>query len=339
MPRKLRLAMYRVDNHLYHFIPVLADLDMRRYRELSPECHYWFTDCYRPFQVVPRRVSGFEVVKLGDADPGKAAEGARVFRRQPISCSDITELARDVDAGFLCNCSDDGSDHLGLAEPFLRRRIPLFIDKPFALATKDAIRMVALARRYRTPIYSTSLLSVATETGTVRYQFREIGRLTGGSVCGAPGWHTPSGQEGVIHGVSLTHAVFGYGIEWVRSIGKYPANFSVLGYASGLETSMNLTAGIAGYTAEVFGANRDPNKRHLHTGLIGNTAFAVGAVTVCSRFKRMVATGRPPRAYEEMIADIAVCEALRRSWKLGRKVSIREVWKQAPTFSSKGRAG
>jgi hypothetical protein len=91
---------------------------------------------------------------------------------------------------------------------------------------------------------------------------------------------------------------------------------------------MNLTRGMNGYTAEVFGSHRDPNKRHVHTGLIGNTAFAVGASTVCARFRRMIKTGTPPRDYEEMIQDIAVCEAARRSWKLGRKVSVQSVWKQ-----------
>ena len=90
---------------------------------------------------------------------------------------------------------------------------------------------------------------------------------------------------------------------------------------------MHLAPGIAGYTVEVFGANRDPNHRSLYSGLIGNVDYAVGASVVAHRFKRMIRTGKPPRDYDDMIENIAVCEAGLRSLKLGRKVKIKEVWR------------
>ena len=83
MPRAIRLGVLNVDNHLYHFLPVLAKLDLRRFREVTPECHYWFTDCYRPFEVVPKFVTGFKVTRLWDADPVLAQEGITVFADPP----------------------------------------------------------------------------------------------------------------------------------------------------------------------------------------------------------------------------------------------------------------
>lgn len=328
MAKKIRLAMFRVDFHLYHYAPVLAKLNMRQFRELSSACHYWFTDCYDPFTVVPKVAGGFQVVAVGDYDSDKAQEGAGVFLDKPRATDDPKDLLRDVDAAFICNCDLDGSDHRKLAEPFIRKRIPTFIDKPFALATTDAIAMVNLAKRYRTPIYSSSLLSVAYANDNLRRRFNQIGGAVTGMVCGAPGWATPSGQEGVIHGVSLLQGVFGYAAKWVQAFGDHPGHIARVGYSSGLEVGMYLKPGIGGYTVEVFGANRDPNPRHLFSDMIDNTDYAVGASIIAHRFRRMVRTGKPPRDYDEMIENIAVCEALRRSRKTGRKVAVREVWKR-----------
>jgi predicted dehydrogenase len=320
--------MFRVDNHLYHYLPVLTKLDMLRLREISPECHYWFTDCYFPLEVVPKVATGFEVTKICDYDPGRAHEAAEVFIKRPEIVEDPRDLARNVDAAFIANCSEDGSDHLELSEPLIRKKIPTFIDKPFALSTKDAVAMVRLARRHKTPIYSASLLRVVEQAEFLRRQFKRIGGVVSGVVNGAPGWYTESGQEGVIHGVSLVQAVFGSGVRSVFCHGDHPGHYAAITYESGLQVHMHLANGIAGYTVEVFGANRDPNLRSIHSGMIGNVDYSAGASTIAHHFKRMIRTGKPPQDYEEMIENIAVCEALLKSRKLGRKVKISEVWKR-----------
>lgn len=328
MSRKIRLAMFRVDNHLYHYLPVLAKLDMLRFRDVSPECHYWFTDCYFPLIVVPKVAGGIEVTKICDYEPHRAREAAGVLAKPPEVVEDPRDLARNVDAAFIANCGDDGSDHRELSEPFLRKKIPTFIDKPFALSTKDAVAMVRLARRHKTPIYSASLLSVVKQPELLRRQFKRIGGVVSGVVNGAPGWKTESGQEGVIHAVSLVQAVFGSGLRSVFCHGDHPGHYAALEYESGLQVSMHLAVGIGGYTVEVFGSNRDPNLCSLHSGMIGNVDYSLGASTIAHHFKRMIQTGKPPRDYDEMIENIAVCEALSKSRKLGRKVKIREVWKR-----------
>ncbi len=328
MPRKIRLGMFRADGHLFHYLPVLAKIDMLRLREVCPACHYWFADCYRPAIVVPKVARGFEVTKLCDYDPHRARTAAGVLARRPEVVEDPRDLARDVDAVFLANCDEDGADHLELSEPLIRKKIPTFIDKPFALSTKDAVEMVRLARRHKTPIYSASLMSVVEQPEILRRQFRRIGGVVSGVVSGSPGWRTESGQEGVIHGASLVQAVFGSGVSSVFCHGDHPGHYAAIVYESGLQVSMHLAQGIGGYTVEVFGANRDPNPRSLYCDMIGNVDYSVGASTIAHRFKRMIQTGKPPRDYDEMIENVAVCEALLKSRKLGRKVKLSEVWKR-----------
>ena len=328
MTQKIRLAMFRVDSHLYHYLPVLTQLDMMRWHEIAPECHYWFTDCYRPLEVVPKIATGFEVTKICDYNPDCAEKAASVFVKRPEVVENPRNLGHDIDAAFIANCGDDGSDHLKLSEPLIRKGIPTFIDKPFALSTKDAVEMVRLARRHQTPIYSSSLLSITEQPKILRRQFQRIGGVSAGVVTGSPGWRTESGQEGVIHGVSLVQAVFGCGVVSVYCHGDHPGHYAAIVFASGLQVSMHLAPGIGGYTVEVFGKNGDPNPRYLTSGIIGNVDFSVGASVIAHRFKRMIQTGKPPRDYEEMIENIAVCEALRKSRKLDRKVKIHEIWRQ-----------
>ncbi|MFO0937711.1 MAG: Gfo/Idh/MocA family oxidoreductase [Gemmataceae bacterium] len=59
--------------------------------------------------------------------------------------------------------SVDGSVHLERAEPFLKTGMPCYIDKPFACKRADAVAMVELANKHKTPVFSSSSLRYAPE--------------------------------------------------------------------------------------------------------------------------------------------------------------------------------
>ena len=54
--------------------------------------------------------------------------------------------------------SVDGRKHLEQAEPVLKARKPVFIDKPVAGSLADALRIYRLAEQYGTPCFSSSSL-------------------------------------------------------------------------------------------------------------------------------------------------------------------------------------
>src|SRR5262249_44267896 len=74
--------------------------------------------------------------------------------------------------------SQDGSVHWERARPFLEARIPCFIDKPFTCSVEDALRLVDLASKKKTPIFSSSSLRYAPDL--VRYlSNRQHGKVLG----------------------------------------------------------------------------------------------------------------------------------------------------------------
>ena len=68
----------------------------------------------------------------------------------------IDELLKKVDVVLLE--SVDGRPHLKQALLVLKARKPLFIDKPVAGSLADAVQIFELARKYKTPCFSSSSL-------------------------------------------------------------------------------------------------------------------------------------------------------------------------------------
>ncbi len=56
----------------------------------------------------------------------------------------------DVDAVVIAT---PGSTHAAVALPFIEKRIPVFIEKPMTTSLKDARRILAASRTYKTPVF------------------------------------------------------------------------------------------------------------------------------------------------------------------------------------------
>jgi virulence factor len=67
----------------------------------------------------------------------------------------------------------EGGVHLQRARPFLEAGIPCFIDKPFTCSASDAKKVVALAAKHKTVVFSSSSLRYAPEV----VSFDEEGKL------------------------------------------------------------------------------------------------------------------------------------------------------------------
>ena len=119
----------------------------------------------------------------------------------------IPELLDKVDAVLLE--SNDGRPHLKQALPVIRRKMPLFIDKPVAGDLTDAVAIFQLADDHGCPLFTSSSLRFARATQAVRNG--KIGRVW------ACQTYSPSPKE-------KTHPdLYWYGIHGVESL------FTVLG--------------------------------------------------------------------------------------------------------------
>jgi predicted dehydrogenase len=88
-----------------------------------------------------------ELVAVVDTDGQKAKTLADKYAC--LACTDCEEILDKVDAATI---STPTVTHMKLARLFLRRRIPVLIEKPLASSVREGRKIVSLARRYDTVV-------------------------------------------------------------------------------------------------------------------------------------------------------------------------------------------
>lgn len=104
--------------------------------------------------------------------------------------------------------------NLEYAKPFIKAKIPLFIDKPFASNVEEAYEIVRLALRYKTPIMSTSALRYAIELNELRDFINKERDIWGGNLVGPGDFRVENMLYG-IHIIEILSSLFGRGVEKV----------------------------------------------------------------------------------------------------------------------------
>ena len=92
-------------------------------------------------------------------------------------------LAAQVDAAMIT--ARRGSEHLALARPLAQKRMPLFIDKPFAAGPAQAMELARLLTDQGCPVQGGSGCQFSPGVQALKAEAHELaeGRLLGGSAC------------------------------------------------------------------------------------------------------------------------------------------------------------
>ena len=168
----------------------------------------------------------------------------------------IEALLQKVDVVLLE--TNDGRPHLEQALPVLRANKPLFIDKPIAGSLADAIAIFEAARKYKTPVWSSSSLRYAEGAQAIRGG--KIGRVKSAetfSPCTLETTHPDLFWYG-IHGVELLFTVMGTGCESVRRTSSTAEEDVVVGKWEGGRTGTFTGyrgGGRSGYGGQAVGAD------------------------------------------------------------------------------------
>jgi hypothetical protein len=86
--------------------------------------------------------------------------------------------------------SVDGSVHLERARPFIKKGLPLYIDKPFTCSVAHAKKLVSLAAKKNVPLFSSSSLRYALEVVEVKND-PAVGSIVGANVFSPASLHPP----------------------------------------------------------------------------------------------------------------------------------------------------
>ena len=363
MSRKIRLAIVRCDTHGYYFGMLMARCDPLAIERHNKIVHFYATDWYDPKHIILPTTYDFEIVACHDpVDVARAEEFSAAFLGKPRVCRSVEEMTDGIDAAFVGDCDGGGGDHLKLATPFLRKGIPTFVDKPFASTLKDAKAIVALAEKHKAPLYNSSILSEVIAADSFKRRFPEIGpeganwtelaqaavglgckpSQVGGVKLGVvKGVGGAISQENVgardqlggiedrlayiIHGIALAINVFGKGVEWVEAMGTLPLEYLHLHLTSGrdviiLNTGVDVFPERCSFYVEAYS-----KMGAIHSGPIGDPEFLRGADRIVKKLRRMVRTGTPPTAYDDILEHIAVVEAGQIAQRKGERVFIKDI--------------
>ena len=145
-------------------------------------------------------------------------------------CADsLEELADECDAFMIL--PRRGREHIGYAEPLLRRGVPVFVDKPVSSSYEDIRRLCELARGKGAVLSGGSGLKHNRQVRRLKEKAEKgfFGRIRGGTINHSADMNSP--YEGIFfylpHGVEIMLEVFGYHPESVNTTVLSADNFTV----------------------------------------------------------------------------------------------------------------
>ena len=194
--------------------------------------------------------------------------------------------ADGVDAAdCVVNTARHGDNHYEYSLPYLRAGIPMFIDKPFAMATERAREMVEAAKAGGANLCGGSCLKFAPELAALK---RSI----------------DAGELG-----SVLSATFSAPVNMSNPYGGF------FFYAQHL-LQMDITLHYVGYcySASIYG---DKASRHVQ---IGDVGALYGPEF--DELHTMLRTGIMPETYDDLLYPVSVLEALYLSYKTGREIAV-----------------
>lgn len=166
--------------------------------------------------------------------------------------------------------SQQGSQHLPKARPFLQAGIPCFIDKPFTSSVRDAREIICLSERHHAPIFTSSSLRYVPELAAYMASNSHgpiLGAMAYGPASlheGNPGWFNYG-----IHSVEVLYTIMGPGCARVSCIHEQGFDHVTGHWKDGrVGTIRGARAGAQGnYGATIF-ADRETRSFNLNTKFI-----------------------------------------------------------------------
>lgn len=354
--KKKKIGVVRTDNHGLIYAYCLGKADRYEFLQASGQL-YILEDKWDP--VIPIRsteVKGCygKLLIPNDKWTKEELEGAQrgvdTLAWQPqafakaFDCPiyDTLEEMADpelFDGILVGNCSWYAQDHVELCMPFIKKGIPIFIDKPFARSAQDAALLLKAAREYNCPIFSTSILYY--DDMQHNLEEKKLGRT---SMVVSTFKCKIEQRNASVHALSaLLGAVRfsngnDYKVENITYMGTGDAEnrneVYRLEFADGTIGIMNLKDfGHYAFHVQAYCEKGISSEYCVERSLRG------GIIEIANEFAKMIDTRIPPVEYDRIFEFVAILDAGARSkTEGGRTVPIDEIAQEAGwTFGTSDR--
>lgn len=263
-----------------------------------------------------RKIRGARVLALYGRVPERNEEVAEKGQI-PTIVRKPTDMLGQVDAAFVV--FRHGGLHYRHAKPFLEARVPTFVDKPLACSTRDARRIIQLARSRRTLLTSFSTVRWAQATRDLVARCAELGGARSGVFAGPC---QPDSEYGGIHfygihTVEVMQEVMGMGAASVSAVQTGPNTLASVAWRDGRNASVHLNADArSGFYAAAF------CKEGTAGGPLDSSDCYVKGL---QRILQMLKSRERPLSYAAMVEPIRVLDAVAKAVDTGQHVTLRKI--------------
>lgn len=303
--KPLRLAMLGMipgNGHPYSWSAIINGYD----REAMARCPYAAIPAYldaQPFEEV--FIPGVEVTHIWTDQPEEAALVAKASRI-PHVVERMEDVIGEVDAVIVS--TDDGSEHVWRARPFIEAGLPVFVDKPLATTTDELAQFIAW-KHQGARILSSSGIRYAEEISGLKSKDWQWVTATMGKT-----W-----EKYGIHSLEPLGVILGRGFEEVRLDKNGPTSIITIRHRSGATATIAMLPEAMGSFGVIHGYGKDGHD----CVKCANTyhAFRTQLLTVIDWLR----TGQDPFSFDETVEYMAVIIAGIKSRQDGQWHHVSEV--------------
>ncbi|MBV6499942.1 MAG: Inositol 2-dehydrogenase/D-chiro-inositol 3-dehydrogenase [Prosthecobacter sp.] len=312
MSTEIRLAMLGMiegNGHPYSWSGIINGYDP----EAMALCPYAAIPSYmgrQPLESV--RIPGARVTHIWTDDPADAPKVAAASLIENV-VTRPEDVIGQVDAVVIA--TDDGTDHVRRARPFVEAGLPVFVDKPMATTLEELRQFVEWHRAGRI-LLSTSGMRYAPE---MRADFSSLGDLRWITSFTCKTW-----ERYGIHALEAVEPLTGPGFLTVTTQGGPDGDIVHLTHRSGVR----ITLGALHDAYGSFGAVHLYGTKGEQALKLTDTYHAFRGQLVA--WIDMLRTGRRPLPFEETVELMAVIIAgIRSREQGGRTVAIADILAEA----------
>ncbi len=254
---------------------------------------------------------GCKVVAVGGQYEDKNLEVSEKYNIEFIA-EKPEDMIGKVDAVMIT--SRDGKYHAGAAEPLIKAKIPVFIDKPIANHSDEALSVARLAKQHNVPICGGSALKYAYDILILQNMVKSK-QVQGGMVSAPLSMNNEYGGFYFYssHLAEMSMTIFGYDPSSVMAFENNGNVTAAVKYDDYIVTNHFMDNSYASYHGIVF--TREQNfSRPID--------FSMTFRHEAKLFVEMLRTGKSNISLEELIKPVFYLNAVEKSYKKGIEVKV-----------------
>ena len=270
-----------------------------------------------------KKIPGARVVAIW-GETLKLARQRSEEARIPRIVRDPKEMIGSVDGVMVDH--RHGKFHLPAAWPFLKAGIPIFVDKPFCTRLAEGKRFLGEAKERKVTVTSFSTLKLIQDFSNLKKDVKKLGKPLAVASWGPANIKGQKKYGGIFfygcHQIEMLLNAFGNDVLDVQASLSGPNAAATMRFMSGLvATAFFLAEGIHRFEIAVRG-----EKDSIHRKIDSDENDEDPELTGTRLWIKALRTGKAPFTAEDLLAPIAVLEAIEKSLaNRGARVRVASV--------------